>query len=64
MDWSVIGSSASLAGYDVTEMGEGERILATNMIQWLHEKNTRVTLTNIDSGRPPLDFLDDALCSQ
>jgi hypothetical protein len=30
MHWSVIGSSASLAGYGVTEMGEDERILATN----------------------------------
>jgi YgjP-like, metallopeptidase domain len=31
------------------------------MIQWLHEKNTRVTLTNMGTGRPPIDFLDDAL---
>ncbi|SRR6266851_14842 len=36
-------------------------VFLSNMIQWLHEKNTRVALTNIGSGRPPIDFLDDAL---
>ncbi|WP_038384929.1 STAS domain-containing protein [Bradyrhizobium elkanii] len=33
----------------------------SNLIQWLHEKNTRVTLVNIGGRTAALNFLDDAL---